>query len=211
MLPNEAYAVKCDGNDKLCMPHSFERLATREQNRLQAKDKGNHNVRALCRWPTGHGPPTQHTAVQLVICLPNKAREGGPGRSRRSEDDRVLQAMHTYWRSINLLGVQSFHMTMTRSPSHFPPHLLCPLKISSVQSVSTSLIAQFRSHAKRCCVLIVWSVTCVEDNPMQCPCCKGDHDISPDSLQAPPDVGMKMLGSLTVECEKLRLSLHCST
>ena len=119
MLPNEAYAVKCDGNDKLCVPHSFERLATREQNRLQAKDKGNHSVRALCRWPTGHGPPTQHTAVQLVICLPNKAREGGPGRSRRSEDDQVLQVMHTYWRNINLLGVQSFHMTMTRSPSHF--------------------------------------------------------------------------------------------
>ena len=45
-------------------------------------------------------------------------------------------------------------------------------------------------------------VTCVEDNPMQCPCCKGDHNISPDSLQAPPDVVMKMLESLMVECEK---------
>ena len=96
---------------------------------------------------------TPHSTHNCSTCdlFTQQSQGGWPRKEQGKQGQPGAASTHTYWRCINLLGVQSFRMTMARHPHASTPRLLCQLKISSVQSVSTSLIVQ------HCCVLIVWS------------------------------------------------------
>ena len=133
----------------MCAPNTFVWLATREQNGFVKLRTRAITTRALCRWPTG--PP--HSTHNCSTCdlFTQQSQGGWPRKEQKKQGQPNAASTHTYWRCINLLGVQSFRMTMARHPHASTPRLLCQLKISSVQSVSTSLIVQ------HCCVLIVWS------------------------------------------------------
>ena len=133
----------------MCAPNTFVWLATREQNGfVKLRDKGNHYESSVqvANW-------TPHSTHNCSTCdlFTQQSQGGWPRKEQKKQGQPGAASTHTYWRCINLLGVQSFRMTMARHPHASTPRLLRQLKISSVQSVSTSLIVQ------HCCVLIVWS------------------------------------------------------
>ncbi len=202
-LLNKAYDIEYDSKDEVC-PKCFCAACYQRAKRIcAAKDKGNHYESSVqvANW-------TPHSTDNCSTCdLINRQCQGGRPRKEQKKRGRPGAAStHMYWRTINSLGVQTFRATMPLTPSRF--HTSSAMSIQDFQCPVCYNILDCPVQVS-CGALLCGSclVTCVEGNPDQCPCCGGDHNISPDSLRAPPDVVTKMLGSLAVECE--RPGCHC--
>ncbi len=170
--------------------------------RLATRDKGAH----------------YESSVQVVKWAPHKpdncstcdlfSRQCQGGRPRKEQKTRGrpgAASTHTYWRTINSLGVHVFRATMPLALSRF--HTSSAVSIEDFQCPVCCNVVDGPVQVS-CGALVCGSclVTCVEEHCEQCPCCRGDHSISPDSLRAPPEVVTKE-GSLAVEC--VRPGCHC--
>ena len=196
-LLGEAYGLDCAADlEQVHPPHFCCSCYQRARRLSQAKKSGTPYTSSLS--PFVWSP---HSSDSCCICDFFASTSCG-GRKRKETKMRGRPAQgskYTCHRAARELGVVSFGATGPLTPSRFctPPALSlvevqCPLcgnvLDGPVQLTCGKLVC---SHC-----LCIWA----EQRKSECPGCQQQHDVSPESLQAPPELVTTIIGGLRLRC-----------
>ena len=196
-LLSEAFGVHVESDNSSIHPQHFCALCFQRGKRMsEAKRTGTpyNSNNLLIHWT-----PHSSDSGSCAVCdrFDQQGKGGRPRKEPTTQGRPGPLSSHALRTAVKALGVRSYNSGSQLHPSRCQiPAAISP---SDVQCPVCDNILE--TPIQLSCGKIVCG-GCIVVQSHTCPGCKGEHANTPESLRAPPEVMLKVIGNLPVRCER---------